>query len=68
LNLLFQLSKLCPFAGKVNQWQTSSEDKWVDGVCALDKDGNLLYTARTEADLVNIYNADGELVRSFTKS
>lgn len=39
------------------------------GVSALDVEGNVLYTAKTgEDNKVRVYNADGNAVRTFTKS
>ena len=43
-------------------------EKDASGVSALDADGNVLYTATTQGDQVLVYDAQGELVRSFTKS
>jgi len=39
------------------------------GVCAMDAEGNVLYTAKTGVDnMVRVYNAEGEVVRTFSKS
>jgi len=43
--------------------------KSADGVQALDADGNVLYTSRTGEDSkVRVYNAQGEVIRTFTTS
>ena len=43
-------------------------EKGSEGVSALDESGNLLYTATTAGNQVQIRNPQGELVRSFSKS
>ncbi len=44
-------------------------EKSANGVCALDAEGNVLYTAKTiEGNKVQVTDAQGEVVRTFTKS